>query len=102
MNCLRECDFGIVVVENCICDFVYYGVECRDVCVLGLNGVCNVEGFCNLGVCNCYRYWFGNDINIRMYWDNYLGRSYDIVLNVSIICSICFYGMFILDCFVFV
>lgn len=101
-NCSRECDFGTVVVENCTCDSAHYGLECRDACALGPNGVCNAEGLCNLGVCNCHRHWLGNDTNIRMYWENYLGRSYDIVLNASTTCSICSYGMSTSDCSVFV
>ena len=103
-NCSNECEFGTTILNNCTCDPLHYGQECRDACALGSNGICNTEGYCDMfsGFCNCERHWLGSETNIRIFWENYLEYTYKSFFNSSTTCSVCSIGLLAADCSVFV
>lgn len=78
----KQCVFGEVKEDNCICLDTHWGPDCTAICPVGTKGACNVNGVCSpeSGICQCYPRHYSSSITVTSVWK---GIVFSVSLNIS-------------------
>lgn len=78
----KQCVFGEVKEDNCICLDTHWGPACTAICPVGTQGACSVNGVCSSesGICQCYPRHYTSSVSVTSVWK---GIVFSISLNIS-------------------